>query len=251
MTKLFQEFKPADYDSWINQLKKDLKDKPLEALESKPEKDLEIKAYHHPQKDQFPESGTTYANNFSKSNNLWHIRRIYNPGENKKILSDLNNGIDAIGITAESDQQFSETTNGILFEHIQSDCRFNTLESALKIQTDKHCTLNFDILSLNNKSGKKLFNLDDYLQFYKKHHANKTVWVSGSDYGQAGATTVQELAFTLAHLNEYLQKLYDEKIDLKQVAEKVILDLSINENYFVNLAKFRAVREFTAIVFSA
>ncbi|MBK9192618.1 MAG: hypothetical protein IPM77_14565 [Crocinitomicaceae bacterium] len=251
MTKLFQEFKPADYDSWINQLKKDLKDKPLEALQSNPEKDLEIVAYHHPQKDQFQSAENSYANNFSRSNNNWNIRRIYTLGENKKILSDLNNGIDAIATSVDNQKEFSDITDGILFEHIKTDIRFTTKEAALNLQTAKHCSLNFDVISINNQNGKKHFDLNDFLQFYKKHTANKTIWISGSDYGQAGATTVQELAFSLAHLNEYVQKLHDEKIDLKEIAEKVILELSINENYFVNLAKFRAIRELTALLFSA
>lgn len=250
MTKLFQEFKPAEYDSWINQLKKDLKDKPLEALQSNPEKDLEIRAYHHPKKDEFLSSEITFSNNFSRSNNNWNIRRIYNTGENKKILNDLNIGIDAIGISVDSEKQFSENTSGVLFEHLKADCQFTTKESALAIQADKHCYLNFDVISMNNRSGKKLFDLNDYLQFYKKHSSNKTIWITGSDYGQAGSTTVQELAFTLAHLNEYLQKLHDEKTDLNEIAQKVILELSINENYFVNLAKFRAVRELAALLFS-
>lgn len=250
MTKLFQEFNPADYDSWINQLKKDLKDKPLEALESNPEKEIAIKAYYHPVQDQFKETHSSLANNFSKSSNNWAIRREYPEGSNAAILTDLNNGIDAISLPANSSDQFSKDQNGILFQHIVSDVRFEKKNAAMEISVANESHLNFDVISINAKAGEEKFTMNDFVAFYQKRNQNKTIWINGFSYGEAGASTIQELAFTLAHLNEYVHALKESGADLKSINEKTILELSVNDNYFVNLAKFRAIRELIGLLFS-
>ena len=251
MNKLFTDFKPADYETWINQLKKDLKDKPLEALETNPEKEISIKAYYHPQKDQFQQERSTLANNFAKTSNQWSVRREYDEGCNQQVLKDLNEGIDAISLVAKSASQFSTDQDGILFEHVISDIRFDELQATRSIAVPKESYLNFDVIALNAKAGELKFSLNDFVSFVQKHPTNKSIWVSGFNYGESGASTVQELAFTLAHLNEYVQVLKDAGVDLKSINEKIILELSVNDNYFVNLAKFRAIRELTALLFSA
>jgi methylmalonyl-CoA mutase len=250
MTKLFTDFKPADYDAWINQIKKDLKDKPLEALESNPEKEISIKAYYHPVQDQFKATQNSLANNFTKESNNWAIRREYPEGSNEEILIDLNEGVDAVGLIANSADQFTKDQNGILFQHIVSDIRFENVDAALTIPVAKESHLNFDIISINAKVGEMKFSMNDFAAFYQKRNQNKTIWVNGFAYGEAGASTIQELAFTLAHLNEYVHALKESGEDLKSINEKIILELSVNDNYFVNLAKFRAIRELIGLLFS-
>ncbi|MBI3133121.1 MAG: hypothetical protein HYZ14_00455 [Bacteroidetes bacterium] len=251
MNKLFTDFKPADYETWINQIKKDLKDKPLEILESNPEKEISIKAYYHPQQDNYNQTGTTLANNYSRKSNNWSVRREYQAGSNTQILRDLNEGIDAISIPAITADQFSKDQDGILFEHVVSDIRFESRTAALEIPVQKESYLNFDVISLNAALGEMKFSLADFVEFVQKRNTAKAVWVDGFLYGEAGAGTIQELAFTLAHLNEYVQALKDTGMDLKSINEKIILQLSVNDNYFVNLAKFRVIRELAALLFSA
>src|SRR5688572_24981820 len=137
MNKLFTDFKPADYETWINQIKKDLKDKPLEALESNPEKDISIKAYYHPVHDQFKSTTPTQANHYSNSSNNWAVRREYAEGSNNQILQDLNEGVDAISLPALSADQFAKDQREILFEHLISDIRFESKKAALEIAVPK------------------------------------------------------------------------------------------------------------------
>lgn len=251
MNKLFTDFKPADYETWINQLKKDLKDKPLEALESNSEKEISIRAYYHPVKDRSPYTHFSLANNFAKNGNNWSIRRAYAAGQTASMLNDLNEGIDAIGLSAQTSAQFSADQQGVLFEHIVSDIRFESKEAAMEIAVHPKSILNFDIISLNACAGKMLYQMDDFIGFFVKRDRNKCLWVDGFTYGESGASTVQELAFTLAHLNEYVHALRDRGVDLSTIQQCVVLQLSVNDNYFVNLAKFRAIRELTALLFSA
>ena len=251
MKNLFDEFKPVSYNDWLAQLQKDLKDKSLNDLISFPEKDIEIKAYYHPQQNNFKSLNPTAANDIARNSNEWFIRKEYTSENNTTILSDLNDGINAISVHAESQQSFDQLTKGILFEHIIADVKFDNLKSATEIKTPEQCILNFDIISLNQKIGETKFSLDDFYAFYQKNAKHKSIWVNGFCYGKAGATTVQELAFTLAHLNEYIQFLVDKKEDLNSIVNKITIELSVNENYFVNLSKFRAIRELIVLVLSA
>ena len=250
MKNLFSEFKPIDYETWLVQIKKDLKDKPLDALVTNPEKDIEIKAYYHPEKNKYSGPSNSFANNFRRESNEWKIRRIYHAETNKKILSDLDEGIDAISLSASDQKQFDENTKDILFEHIVSDIKFESLNTATSIKIADPAFLNFDIISLNAEKGEWNLTMENYFEFYQSRPQHKTIWIDGNLYGDSGASTVQELAFAISHLNEYIQFLSDKKIDLKTINEKIALELSVNENYFVNVAKFRAVRELIALLFS-
>jgi len=250
MKKLFTEFKSPDYETWLNQIKKDLKDKPLDALISNPEKDIEIKAYYHPEKNNYKGTENTFANNFKRESNEWKIRKIYSSNANKKILTDLNEGVDAISLEGNDQKQFDADTKEILFDFIGSDIRFGIKSSAISLQVPKQSYLNFDIVSLNAKNGEWNNSLDDFFEFYQSNPNNKNIWVDGNLYGDSGASTIQELAFTIAHLNEYIQFLKDKKVDLKTINKKIVIELSVNENYFVNIAKFRVIRELISLLFS-
>ena len=65
---------------------------------------------------------------------------------------------------------------------------------------------------------------------------NKTLSVDLSLYQNAGASIVQQLAYSLAHANEYLNLLQN---DLKS---QIIFKVSVGTNYFFEIAKLRALR---------
>ena len=61
-------------------------------------------------------------------------------------------------------------------------------------------------------------------------------------YHGAGANAVQELAIVLATAAEYLRTLGERGLDLDLVASKLQVVLGIGENFFMEVAKFRAVK---------
>ena len=252
MNKLFSEFQAPDYNTWVNQIKKDLKDKPLTALESNPEYDLDIIAYHHPTQDYSAPIEPSILNNWQRENNHWQIRKVYDAGQNLSILHDLNKGVNAVSIPAITTNQVKDDFKDILLDHITADIRFENAETAKNLQVPSGALLNFDVLALNAKAGKHGCSLHDFLLFYQKNPASKSIWIHGYMYGNAGAGTVDELAFTLSHLNEYVHFLHVEnKIDLKEINDKLVVELSVTENYFVNLAKFRVIRQLLHLLFKA
>lgn len=75
--------------------------------------------------------------------------------------------------------------------------------------------------------------------------------VNGKNYGNAGASVVQELAFSLAQGTEYLSALTDAGITVEDVAKNIQFNLSVGSNYFMEIAKFRAGRMLWAQIIKA
>jgi len=63
-----------------------------------------------------------------------------------------------------------------------------------------------------------------------------SISVDVSLYENAGATSVQQLAYALAHANEYLH------VFGKEIAKKIHFIFSVKSNYFFEIAKLRAFR---------
>ena len=66
--------------------------------------------------------------------------------------------------------------------------------------------------------------------------------VSSDIYHQAGANAVQELACAAATAVEYLRRLSESGLDVALAADKLHFFLSIGEDFFIEIAKFRAIR---------
>jgi methylmalonyl-CoA mutase len=70
----------------------------------------------------------------------------------------------------------------------------------------------------------------------------KVINVNGIVLHNAGATIVQELAYTLNMANEYLAFCTEKGIKPEKVASRMQLTLSVGSNYFMEIAKLRATR---------
>jgi methylmalonyl-CoA mutase len=63
-----------------------------------------------------------------------------------------------------------------------------------------------------------------------------------SNYDESGATTVQEIGFTLAAGIDYLAGMTERGIAVDRAAESVLFAVSIGSNYFFQIANLRALR---------
>lgn len=66
--------------------------------------------------------------------------------------------------------------------------------------------------------------------------------VSGYHMREAGATAVQEVAFTLADAIEYLEHAKARGLDVEKIAERVSFFFAVHNNFLEEIAKFRAAR---------
>ncbi|MEX1002638.1 MAG: methylmalonyl-CoA mutase family protein [Crocinitomicaceae bacterium] len=246
MEKLFKAFDAVGMEEWVDKIYADLKGKSPEILVSQPERELKMKAFYH--REEASDRGFSTG----KSANSWKNRRYYQKGsKNKDILNDLNEGIDCIGIEFTNQEAFNHLTEGVLFEHVESDVHFSTAEAATTFTGHPRNRLNFDIFALGLINGKWHYKLSDFLSFFDKQSEHQCIWVSGDLYGTAGASTVQELAFACNHLNEYIQLLTDKGVTLEEINQKIVVELSVNEDYFVNIAKLKVFRKLVSLIFSA
>jgi methylmalonyl-CoA mutase N-terminal domain/subunit len=73
-----------------------------------------------------------------------------------------------------------------------------------------------------------------------------TISISGYHIREAGATAVQELAFTLANGKAYLQAALQKGLDINVFAKRLSFFFNCHNNFFEEIAKFRAARRMWA-----
>ena len=73
-----------------------------------------------------------------------------------------------------------------------------------------------------------------------------TISISGYHIREAGSTAVQELAFTLANGKAYLRAAMDKGLDINIFAKRLSFFFNCHNNFFEEIAKFRAARRMWA-----
>jgi methylmalonyl-CoA mutase N-terminal domain/subunit len=75
-----------------------------------------------------------------------------------------------------------------------------------------------------------------------------TISISGYHIREAGSTAVQELAFTLANGKTYLKAALDKGLDINVFAKRVSFFFNCHNDFFEEIAKFRAARRMWAYI---
>jgi len=70
----------------------------------------------------------------------------------------------------------------------------------------------------------------------------KTIGVSGLAYHNAGASAVQELAYTLAAAVEYMNQLSEKDLDVNLIVNQMRFTFGVGSFFFMEIAKFRAAK---------
>ena len=70
--------------------------------------------------------------------------------------------------------------------------------------------------------------------------------IDGSGFEESGATTVQEIGFTLAAAIEFLAEMDSRNLDVDRAAAAIEFSFAIGSNYFFQIAKLRAFRNLWA-----
>ncbi len=78
-----------------------------------------------------------------------------------------------------------------------------------------------------------------------------TISVSGYHIREAGSTAVQELAFTLANGKAYVKAAIEKGLDIDVFASRVSFFFNCHNNFFEEIAKFRAARRMWAKITSS
>jgi len=87
----------------------------------------------------------------------------------------------------------------------------------------------------------------DILEYCGKHMPRwNTISVSGYHIREAGATSVQEVAFTLANGIAYVEAAIDRGLDVDNFARRISFFFACHNNFLEEIAKFRAARRLWA-----
>lgn len=270
--KLFTEFPPVSTQEWVDKITADLKGadfnrklvwRTLEGFDVQPfyrQENLDDKEYLNQLPGEYPYLRGT------KTDNDWFIRqdiKVEDMAEaNKKALDCLNKGVNSLAFCFDVAETLSEEKLAALLKDIAVECielNFDAphaskeiLAYLIKHVSDKESlngSLNLDALGNFALTGafcegaEKSFDFAaDLIKASKALPKFKTLAVNGRYLNNAGATSVQELAFTLAMGAEYLHELTERGLGIDEIAPKVKFNFGINGNYFMEIAKIRAAR---------
>lgn len=109
------------------------------------------------------------------------------------------------------------------------------------------------------KSGKTATSLsalyDEMAETIKYARANapklRTVFVNSDVYTNGGADSVQEVAYTFATAVEYVREMQKRGIELHDIAESLYFCFNQGANFFMEIAKLRALRMIWAAIMEA
>jgi len=221
MQKLFTEFSSTTAAQWKEQLVKDLKGIDYNTLVWKTDSGIDIQPFYT--KENLNKIPTPLF-----SNNDWAIcEAIFCEDEktaNTQALNALQNGASGLVFHVSKKMNYAVLLKDISVEHIYS---------LFKVSAEQEDDLRLFLSSI--VSGNTCYIESDFLLNGSIKQQSDTVAINTSLYQEAGANTIHELAFSLAHLNEYLNIASDVK--------SVHVSISIGGDFFMEIAKVRALRK--------
>ena len=272
--RLFTEFTAPTTQEWLDKIEVDLKGADFQKrLVWRTNEGFNVQPFYRREdlKDlktpdalpgEFP-----FVRGNKKDSNSWYVRqniKVDDPVEaNKKALDILNKGIDSIGfrfgheaLSAEFIETLLKDIRLDIVEVSYRTCQRHALELAdllvayfEKKGYDKEKIVGgvgFDPIERMLMKGKDssafMADMPRLVEKLKDYPNLRCVMVHSDLLNNAGAYIVQELGYALAWGNEYMQQLTDAGIDADLAAKKIKFYMGISENYFMEIAKFRAAR---------
>jgi len=272
--KLFTEFTAPTTQEWLDKIEVDLKGADFQKrLVWRTNEGFNVQPFYRREDlanlktpDALPGEFPFVRGN-KKDSNVWYVRQnivVDDAKEaNKKALDILNKGIDSLGFRIPGKLVSKETVEALL-DGIYCDCievNFATCpKHALELAEiltaffagkgyDKEKVVGsiaFDPLQKMVMKGKDvtpmLETAPKLVEALKNYPQFRCIAVSSDALNNAGAYIVQELGYALAWGNEYLQLLTDAGVDVDLAAKSIKFNMGVSENYFMEIAKFRAAR---------
>lgn len=251
MTKLlFQDFNAVSAKAWKQKIQLDLKGEDYnDALIWNSIENIDIKPFYHSEDLE----SLNYSIDVPKSWNICETIYVKNSIDaNKKALQALLDGAQSLTFiitdSAVSLQNLLKNIN-LSCTVIYIELTFLDANYILNNGTDKIINFSLDIIGNLVKSGNWFTTKNkDYLEFDTIIKNTKTFSIDVSHYQNSGASIIQQLAYAMAHANEYLNHIDNNKSiqsifsDHSSSGLKIILKVSVGTNYFFEIAKLRAMR---------
>ncbi len=272
--KLFTEFQAPTTQEWLDKIQVDLKGADFnKRLVWRTNEGFNVQPFYRREDvvklktpDALPGEFPFVRGN-KKDSNVWYVRQNILAEDaaaaNAKALDILNKGIDSLGFRIPGSKLSAEFIATLLkdieCEYIEVNfqtCAKHTLQLVELLKAyfeekgykkenlvgsvcfdpiEKMLMKGKDVTPLLDTAREVVEALKDYPQF-------RCISVNSESLNNSGAYIVQELAYALSWGNEYMQLLTEAGVDADLAAKKIKFNMGVSENYFMELAKFRAAR---------
>lgn len=248
---LFKDFEAVSSKAWKQKIQVDLKGADYnDTLIWHTYEGIDVKPFYHADEfESLPEPSACEATQ-------WKISQVIEVTDakeaNKKATVAITRGAESIIFKINSDSiSIEDLLNNIDLSviPIEIKCNFLSEEFIKKINSKANksqVTILTDIIGHLAKTGNWYKNLkDDHEKFDTIVKSSYQFSIDASLYQNAGANIVQQLAYSLAHANEYLNHFDNLSNEIKESIE-VTFNTAVGSNYFFEIAKLRALRQLWA-----
>ena len=237
---LFEHFNTTSTSAWKQKIQVDLKGADYnDTLLWKTDEEIIVKPFYTKEDRK---NGLTKELKF-KCNISQSIFINDEKTTNYIALNALEKGANAIEFTANKKFDFHTVLKEIDTKQTIIYFRFHFLDTDfIKEVTNyinsQNCFIQVDIINNLAQTGNWFTNLkSDYSNFGDVvENCTNSIGVDATLYQNAGATITQQLAYTLAHANEYLHHFG------KDISQKFHFNFAVGSNYFFEIAKIKAFR---------
>ena len=272
--KLFQEFVAPTKQEWLDKIEVDLKGADFQKrLVWRTNEGFNVQPFYRREdveKLQTPLSlpgEYPFVRGNKKHDNEWYVRQNIVAASakeaNQKALDVLNKGVTSLGFRIPGNEVSKDYVatllDGIFCDCVElnfSTCKRHSVELAeilvdyfQKKGYDKEkivASIDWDPIEKIVVKGKDTEALLQYaktlVETVKDYPHFRVISVNTVALNNAGAYIVQELGYALAWGAEYLQQLVEAGVEPTLAARKIKFNMGISENYFMEIAKFRAAR---------
>lgn len=249
------DFQGISDEQWKLLVEKDLKGKNFEdTLVWKNDNGISLQPYYRASDlDQIQK-----PERFRAIQNEWVIQQdfIVKEGVNASILASLERGATGIGLILQENADLSAALQGVYIDaiplEISGNVSSNTLKQLVEIASEKNVNLDtlsgvvaFKPLAVSAEVGsnQSLDLLAESIKAYSNQLPNvKLIQIDASPIKNAGGNEHQEIAFALAQVNEYIDRLSEKGIDVQLIVDNLSYKFSFGTSYFSEIAKVRAFR---------
>ena len=251
---LFNEFEPVSAKEWKQKIQVDLKGADYnETLLWKTNEGITVKPFYH--NDEYV--SLTTETNVKKFSICQSVFVDNEKTANKLVIDALNRGATAIQFEANEPFNIEILLENVIAsgakQSLQLYFKFNFLSldfinELLEKTKNRKIFLNIDPIGNLAKSGNwftqsKEKDFDILKNILLKTSENVSVLaVDVSLYQNAGATMVQQVAYALAHVNEYFNFILNDNVTSSAVEKPIQFNFAVGSNYFFEIAKLRAFR---------
>ncbi|WP_264521643.1 methylmalonyl-CoA mutase subunit beta [Flavobacterium sp. N1994] len=241
---LFDAFEPVSSKQWKQQIQYELKGADYnETLVWESPEGIKVKPFYHNDEDTIKLGINTPEKPFSILQNIFvHDVAM----SNKRALDTLNRGAESIRFTIENEtvsvedlmQNLPLETTAYFFYLPFLSIDFVNQINAFTNKTKANISIQIDPIGQLIKDGNWFDNLDkdfEKLNSIAKAAVVPFLSINTGTYQNAGANIVQQLAYTLAHVNEYFNR-------IQNLNQPITIEVSVGTNYFFEIAKLRALR---------